>query len=401
MPDLHDSLENEARRVRSEPGALGAVLERAGRRRRTRRIASGVLALAVAGGGIGLAYAAFRPTRDLRPGGPLPGPTTSVSPDPVAFEGLSIGNRSSQEGAAEFARALLASEGVAADLMLLRAQEGNSEATTIHSHSSRQADAVSLRDRFFPDAELVSRIDPGSETLLVAIGNDFLHEHEREFELFMTVRSFMTRRVEGAGAEAFLSDDAADQYADGQNGLSLYGYTQGGGFQIQVFHRGEDEAAVVELVTWAPPAADDFVLERLTVGDHDPEDGRPEILAAELTGPQGPAYEEVRPFVRGFLKARRLASGAGTYLGEDARDAYASHEDGLDLLRYAASEDLRFSRIVQYDKLSPDRHRVVVLFVLSRPAAGEFEPERIHEVLTIEPLDEGFVVADAERRFSG
>jgi hypothetical protein len=43
----------------------------------------------------------------------------------------------------------------------------------------------------------------------------------------------------------------------------------------------------------------------------------------------------------------------------------------------------------------------VVLFVLSRPAAGEFEPERIHEVLTIEPLDEGFVVADAERRFSG
>jgi len=401
MPDLHDFLDDEARSVRSEPGALDAVLDRVSRRRRVKRIATGALALVVAGAGFGLAYAAFRPASDLRPGGPLPGPRTSVSPDPAIFDGLAIGNRSSQDGAAEFARAMLASEGVTADLMLLRAQGGTSDVTTIHSHPSRHSDAISLRDRFFPDAELRPRIDPGPETLLVAIGDDFLRDHEREFELFMTVRSFMTRRVEGAGAEALLSDDAADQYADGQNGLSLYGYTQGGGFQLQVFRRGEDESAVVELVTWAPPAADDFVLERLTVGDHDPEDGRPEILAAELTGPQGPAYEEVRPFVRGFLKARRLASGAGTYLGEDARDAYASHEDGLDLQRYAASEDLRFSRIVQYDKLSPDRHRVVVLFVLSRPAAGEFEPERIHEVLTIEPLDEGFVVADAERRFSG
>lgn len=53
MPDLHDSLDDEARRVWSEPGALDAVLDRVSRRRRVKRIATGALALVVAGAGFG------------------------------------------------------------------------------------------------------------------------------------------------------------------------------------------------------------------------------------------------------------------------------------------------------------------------------------------------------------
>jgi hypothetical protein len=211
------------------------------------------------------------------------------------------------------------------------------------------------------------------------------------FELYTTVRSFMTLRVEGSGAEALLSDDAADQYANAQGGLSLYGYAEHAAFQIEALNPGEDDSVVALVHVVTPESGDILASELLTVGDHDPEDGRAEILAAERT-----LFDQVRAFVRRFLEARRLASGAGTYLGEDAREAYASHENGLDLLGYAASERVGSARMVQYDKVSPERHQVGVLFV-SRPAPGEPGPTRIYETLTIEPLDDGFVVADAER----
>lgn len=391
MPDLHDFLDDEARRVRSEPGALGQVLDQANRRRRTKRIATGALALAVAAGGIGLAFAAFRPSRSIHPAtGPAPGP--SESPTPVSDLGVVlVGDRSSIEGAGEFARALLLGEGIRAEPMLLRAGDRNNEITTIHFHPSREADVLELRDRYFPEAELRPRTR--ADTVLVAVGNDFVQNHEEGFELFMLIRSFMTRRVEGLGAEPFLAEAAARQYANGLLGLSLYEYSEHGTFFISRIEPVSDRALTAEAIIVTPAGRDAVVIERISAGSTGPEDVPPQILSAEIRGP-GPPYQEIQAFVNDFLDARRTASGAGTYLGEDAREAFAAHEGRLDLLRYAADPDLVEARIVKYDRSSNERHLVVVRFTVERRDGGWV---RAFEALTIEAHDGGFVVADAER----
>jgi hypothetical protein len=87
MSDLRDFMDGEARRVRARDDALDGVLRRAERRRTVRRVATGAIALAIAGAGFGLAYGAFRPA-DLKPGGtgPVPGPTPSATYGPVTNE---------------------------------------------------------------------------------------------------------------------------------------------------------------------------------------------------------------------------------------------------------------------------------------------------------------------------
>ena len=388
MPDLHDFLDDEAHRVRSNPGALSAVVERAHRRRRATRLVTGVVAVAIAAGGIGLTYAAFDFGTTLRPGGgPLPGPSPSVTPDVRSIPGLVLSNDSTTQGAAEFAAALLAGEGVTPIPDFVAARGGSSEVTAIHCHPNREAEAVWLRDRFFQGAELRPRIE--ADSILVRIGDDFVRRNAETFELFMTVRSFMTRRVEGSGAEALLSHDAADRFAHERSGVSLYAYIRGGAFGIQALIPREDGTAVVEVVIVTPEGGDAVASERLTVGDQDPSDGRPEILDAEQTSPPDPMFEQVRSFVRQFLRARRQASGAGTFLGEEAREAYASNEGGLDLLGYAVTAE--GTHIVGFDKLSPELSLVRVRF--STKGRGV-----VRERLTVERLGQTIlVIADAER----
>jgi hypothetical protein len=393
MSEFRPFLDREARRVHADPGALEAVLRRAERRRTWRRAAAGAVALAIAGGSLGLAYAAFRPDREARPARePVPGPT----PIPQAMPGPSVlvTSASATEGAAEFAAAILTAAGSPPEVVDISYRDSagaedaeEAQGTTIFCHPTVEGLAVTLRDRFFPGADLQGRIDP--DTIVVAVGDDFIRDNGTMFENFMTVRSFMTRRAEGNGAEAFLSDDAAREFAEGTNGLSLYGYTEGARFWVAALHPGEDDTAVAEVRIVAHGTGS----ERLTVGDRDPRDGVPEILAAEIGVLPGPALPEVEAFVEGFLDARRLRSGAGAYLGEDARTAYASHEGGLDLLGYAAGPGPVDARIVAYDKLSPDRHRVAVRF----DAAGEDSPV-VWETLLIGWLGaDQFVVLDAER----
>jgi hypothetical protein len=375
MPDLHDFLDDEARRVRSGPGTLGQVVERAERRRRARRLATGALALAVAAGGIGLAANAFRPARQVEPGGlPVPGPSVSASPAPRA---LSIVNSSATEGAAEFAAALMIGGGEPVDVILVDDTGTRSDVTRIFCHPNREEEAVRLRDRFFPGAELRPRIDPG--VIEIRVGQNFVDAQRDLFELFATVRSFMTRRLEGSGAEPFLSDPAADEYEAEEGGLSLYeGVTDEPSFSIRSIWPVTADTAVAVVQTGGRT-------ERLTVVT---EDGRAEILDAEQVSPPDPGFEQTRIFVRQFLRARRQASGAGTFLGTEARRAYASHEGGLDLLGYAAGDSR--SHIVTFDELSPERTLVQVRF--SKLGGHVFE------ALTVERLGQTmFVIADAER----
>lgn len=394
MSELRPFLDREARRVHAEPGALDGVLRRAERRRTLRRTAAGAVALAIVAGSLGLAYAAFHPDRQARP---VAGPTTTPEATPTPWVRIVVTNASATEGAAELAAAMLAAEGVPPEAVevsnrqVIGAAEGETASgrTTIFCHPNAEEVALSLRDRFFAGAELQGRIDPDS--ILVAVGDDFVRDNEVPLANFLTVRSFMTRRAQGSGAEAFLSDDAARDYTEGP-GLSLYGYTVGARFRITALHPGEDGSAraVVRI------DADATGYETLTVGDHDPEDGVPEILTAELneapTPVVGPAFDEVEAFVEGFLEARRQRFGAGTYLGDDARAAFASHERGLDLLGYAAGPGPVDVRIVSYDKLSPDR-RVAIRFNVSGP-----DTSAVWETLLIGwGGGDVFVVLDAER----
>ncbi|HYZ10452.1 MAG TPA: hypothetical protein VE962_00995, partial [Actinomycetota bacterium] len=146
--------------------------------------------------------------------------------------------------------------------------------------------------------------------------------------------------------------------------------------------------AEVDIVT--PESGEVIASERILLFNVDPADRSGEILDVEAVRPPDPGVEQIRIFVRQFLRARRHASGAGAFLGEDARDAYASHEDGLDLLGYATSDDLLGTHIVGFDKLSPERSLVRVRFSL---------PGRdIFESLTVERLGQTIlVIADAER----
>jgi len=400
MPDLRELLDAEAGRVRGGAEALGSVLRRAHRRRRTRRIASGAVALAVAGAVFGLAYEAFRPGREARPAStPLPGPTATPTPssDQASPPPLEL-HVTVDPPLAGYVVALLEGQGdiVRAGGYSVGAEPAHgarTETTTLFCHPNLEAEARRLRDAFFPGAELRASLDQSS--IRIAIGEDFARREAEEIANYLLVEQFMTARGRGSGAETFLSVDAAGQYGRGEGGLSLYSYASGSDSLIAAVLPGEGGGStiIVRFLT-----ASGGYSETITVGDADPMDGTPEILAAELnevssTAAGTPPVEEVRAFVRQFLEARRRASGAGTFLGEDARAAYAAGEDGLDLLGYA--EDAIDAHITKYDKLSPRRHRVVVRFTLG---TTDGSPEIVWETLLIGwRSGDVFVVLDAER----
>jgi hypothetical protein len=388
MSEFRPFLDREAHRVDADPGALDGVLRRAGRRRLVRRVTTGAVALAVAGASLGLAFAAFRPDRRADLAGPVVGPTPS-SPAPVV-PGILVSDGSSTEGADEFTAAFLRGE-AAARYISVTVPATHRAVTTIHCHPNRETEALRLRDEFFPGAELRPRVDP--DTLLVTVGDDFVQDNGTLFEDFMTVRSFMTRRVEGSGAEALLSEDVAGAYAEGTEGLDLYAYAEGGRFDVRSIYRAEGGISIATVLMQGTAGRK---AETLTVGDS--ADGRRQIVAALVApvperGDPDVTYIKVRLFVDGFLEARRERSGAGTYLGEDARAAYAARENGLNLLAYAIGPGVVDARVVRTEQVAPHRYRVVIRFDLEGP-----DTPPVYETLLIgwRGGDE-FEVLDAER----
>jgi hypothetical protein len=297
MPDLGDLLDAEARRMREAPDALASVLRRAGRRRQARRIASGILALAVAGATFGLAYAAFRPSVETGPTGePVTGPSVTPTPSPSAarptpppFEVLVV-NVSGTEHAGELAVAMLRGavlpEDIPAEAVRLSdgspigtAAEGTSSSTRLFCHPALEDEAGAIRDVLFPGAELRPRID--ADAILVAVGEDFVRENGPPLANLETVRTFMTRRVSGSAAEPLLSEDALRQYRDHDGGLSLYDYAQDREFEIVAMFLGEGAQTARIVVRISEPDSDRTRYETLTVGPGGSATGPLEILAAE------------------------------------------------------------------------------------------------------------------------
>src|SRR2546422_4818387 len=83
--DFRNRLESERRRFRMSDDSFDALERRRDRKRRNRRIASGVVALLIAAAGSIGAFAAFRGSGSVTPGhSPTPSTSsgTSVSPTP-------------------------------------------------------------------------------------------------------------------------------------------------------------------------------------------------------------------------------------------------------------------------------------------------------------------------------
>ena len=77
MSDYRDLLEQERRRFRMPHGSMQDLERRRDRRRRNRRVASGIVALIIAAAGIGAGLYALRPTGSIKP---VVSPTPSVVP---------------------------------------------------------------------------------------------------------------------------------------------------------------------------------------------------------------------------------------------------------------------------------------------------------------------------------
>jgi hypothetical protein len=405
MSELRRRLDAEAGEVRADPRALDNVLRRAERRRRARGITTAVVALAVAGGTLTLAYAAFTPGRETRPAVPVPGPTASPQAEEPAPPPLRIEVVSGVPGpdAGQAAAALISGLGGIDGRTYVPTWEGEQArepfaTTAIYCPPPLDHAAFELQAELFPGASIRPLFPGGPFDMKVVVGADFERDSQDVIAAASFIEDFMrSRQTRDGQANRMLSDVAADAYHRGVAGLELFGYTDD--YQLVALYTGQGLAihAVVRIVD-----TDEDVVrwETLGVGDPEPEDGRLEILSAALNdGPSpapAPTSDQVTAFVEGFLQARHDRSGAGTYLGEDARAAYAAHEQGLDFLGYAAGPGPVDARIVTYDKLSPDRHRVTVRF----DATGE-DPSVVWETLLIEWLGaDGFVVLDAQRGFS-
>jgi hypothetical protein len=155
MDELRRALDNEARGVGADPGALQAIRRRAARRRVTRQVGTGAVALAVAVGGFALALSAFSGPGSGRP---MVGPTATVSPGATLVVVAAPEPLRSQ---AQSLAARLAEAGYTVEMRPLAPDE-------VPSHTA-VAYAVDLRDqawdiirRFLPGVSLTGSGHPGS-----------------------------------------------------------------------------------------------------------------------------------------------------------------------------------------------------------------------------------------------
>lgn len=168
MDELKQHLDDEARRVEAAPGALEALKRRAGRRRVTRQIGTGTLALAVAAGGFALAWNAFQ----SRPAGqPLVGP--SMSPSPGAAPNILVAGPGSLQEEAKRLAVWLVLYGYSPDTILCP-DCPVPESTTIQYRAEARAEAKSIRREVLPEAALQEVSWPAKRgDIYITLGMDY------------------------------------------------------------------------------------------------------------------------------------------------------------------------------------------------------------------------------------
>jgi hypothetical protein len=227
-------MDDEARRVRGSDHALDAVVRRADRRRVIRRATGTFLALAIAAGGIGLAYATFQPGGTQRPaGGPTIGPTPGPTPSgdaatPAAIE-VEVANASTDPRVPTYVASFIEVRGRGVHhggyRMVSSVETEGSEVTTVLYEPGFEAEAERMSTRLFSGAATAPDGIAGGAPLRVVVGQDFAERHATAVEAFELVRRFGAERTEPGRADLFLGPDAATYYHGSDGGL--YGYAKG------------------------------------------------------------------------------------------------------------------------------------------------------------------------------
>lgn len=266
MSDFHDPLDLEARRINAGPDVLTEVRRRAARRRRTQRLTSAVLALAIGGAGIGLSYAAFNGTGSGRPSAgpsstPTPGPTPTSDGGTPAPIPISIENRAGDPDVQPYVISWIEALGRGAhhggyDLGdVSPSSDGAGVApvlagepvplTTIYFNPGYEREAVRVERLLFPGAAIApwaSRDVTGGaahpdlqSALHVVLGTDFAERHAAALKAFAFVGEFGFARVVGSpNTDRFVTEEVARAYEEGRQDLSMYDYSRGGTYRVWV-----------------------------------------------------------------------------------------------------------------------------------------------------------------------
>jgi hypothetical protein len=160
-----------------------------------------------------------------------------VEPIPVRIEDATFSELFQNEPyAIEYLQPLLRMDGPFRQPGGYRVTEGgeaaDSDATVLYCDPIYVEEAQRLR-RFFPGAEIRSQ-PPSEEHIRVVVGRDFVRRNEGLIHTYGLVDTFMERRLAGTGAESWLSTAARDQYEQGVDGISLYGYTVQPGTEYEI-----------------------------------------------------------------------------------------------------------------------------------------------------------------------
>jgi hypothetical protein len=274
MGEFRDRLDQEARRVSGQAGALDGVMRRAGRRRVRRQVVTGVLALAIAGGSFALAVAAFRGPGTAQP---AVGPSPS---DPVEVRVVAGGD----PGIAAAVASSLREAGY--DILADVAHAGRPDrTTTIACPPWFDDEALAIANHLGVEAKIVGALPKSDYDLTVYIGSDYTRAAIEELEGF--IEGFVAAR-DGLAAEEYVGVARRDYFETSnrakprRNELFLYG--DGGVLRYRV----DDVDRLMESrwradvrITWGRlDRCVRHAVERLTIWE--PSDGTFRLLDARL-----------------------------------------------------------------------------------------------------------------------
>ena len=245
MSELRGRMDELARRIHAGQDAMDEVVHRAERRRTFRRVGGAVLALAIAGGGIGLAYATFQPGRSTDPAaGPTPGPTpTSDDATPAPIQ-VDIANASTDSRAPSYLASLLQVRGRGVHhggyQVISSTETEGSQVSVVLFDPGREAEAQRIVTRVLPGATVRPETIPGGAQLRIVVGADFVQSQAEALAAYEFIGRFGEARSTADRADLFLAEPAATYYHGNDVG-SLYGYAKGCPYEVRVTEEASEE----------------------------------------------------------------------------------------------------------------------------------------------------------------
>jgi hypothetical protein len=377
MDELKRQLDEEARRVQSDPEALEAVRRRAGRRRMTRQVGTGALALAVAGAGFGVAYSAFR---GGPAGRPLVGPSGSISPDTGGSNVLVIGPGALQDEASELSSRLVEADH---DVDTAHCPDcAVPDSTILRYTPEARAEAESIRRNFLPGAEaelLTWSVKRGQ--IRITLGADYNKISASAIQVRILDGSLLNGAadaaltiLEGEGYEVVAVQDAGTVYEQTFISCAPQHEAEADLIREALFSKAEIRAELPDeqydvTVHIGPDFYDDYAGKGTVSID----------------------YNSVVAFLDQFVKARGTLGNARQFMSLEGYIDYTAgteeQQSGQDAPPLFWDGGITDHRILKFDKV--DRDSAVVELWMRFGAIGDCLPFMVVERLRIEPAPPG------------